>query len=195
MINLYFSYWAWRSPWRYVVSLKTFVKFLSWDEKSGTQFFRSSNLPVDYKSGQTTSIQIIDIWWSSLVIMDDFKLISRPVFFRLGEINKSWFWVLSKKFFLNFFLVGYWISNYKKIYKNFWQKSKSWIVYFTVTEKKLSGNELKIIHAHLTKLDQQISIIWIEVAGPLLQPTSRFDILKNWVTDCSAQDRNLTKSY
>ena len=76
--------------------LKLFVKFLSWAEQSGTQFFRLSNLLLVYKSGPANSIQIFDIWWLSLDINDDFKLISRTSFFRFGEINKSLFWVLSK---------------------------------------------------------------------------------------------------
>ena len=61
---------------------------------------------------------IFDIWWSSLDIMDDFKLISRTVFLRFGEINKSWFLVLSKKFFYNFFLVANYISKFIKKIKN-----------------------------------------------------------------------------
>ena len=32
-------------------------------------------------------------YWSSLDIMNDFKLISTFVIFRFSEINKSWFWV------------------------------------------------------------------------------------------------------
>ena len=60
-----------------------------------TQFFRRTNSLVVYNCGPATSILIIDIWRSSLDIMDDFKLISRTVFFRFGEINKSWFWVFS----------------------------------------------------------------------------------------------------
>ena len=47
-------------------------------------------------------------------MLNDFKANSRIVFFRIGEINKSWFWALSKKIFFNFFSVVYQISNNKK---------------------------------------------------------------------------------
>ena len=56
-----------------------------------------------------------------------------------------------------------------------------------------SGNELKIIHyvqtwppdvKNFKKSRQQF-----------LQSASKFDRLKNWVADCSAQGRNLTKSF
>ena len=58
------------------------------------------------------------IWWSSLDKINDFKAISRIVFFRFGEINKSLFWVFSKKNFFNFFLVANYISKYIKKIKN-----------------------------------------------------------------------------
>ena len=37
-------------------------------------------------------------------------------------------------------------------------------------------------------LDHQMSRIWIEVAGPLLETISKFDRLNNWVPNCSAQE-------
>ena len=61
------------------------------------------------------------------------------------------------------------------------------------TEKHHSENELKIIHyvqtwppdvKNLKKSSQQF-----------LLSTSKFDRLKTWVADCSAQGRNLTKSF
>ena len=44
------------TPWGHVLSQKLIVKFQSWAEQSGTQFFRRSNLLVVYKSGPATSI-------------------------------------------------------------------------------------------------------------------------------------------
>ena len=61
-----------------------------------------------------TFFQIFDIWWSSLDIMDDFKLISRTVIFHLGEINNIMIFSFVKKNFFSLFLVRYYISNYKK---------------------------------------------------------------------------------
>ena len=60
---------------------------------------------------------------------------------------------------------------------------------------KITVLEMSLKSSIMSKLDHQMSIILIEFAGPKLQHSSRFDLLKNWVPDCSAQDRNLTKSY
>ena len=78
---------------------KLFAEILSWAEQSGTQFFRRSNLLVVSSSCAALFFQHFDIWWWSLNILNDFKAISKTGFFRFGEINKSWFWVLSKKIF------------------------------------------------------------------------------------------------
>ena len=40
-----------------------------------------------------------------------------------------------------------------------------------------------------------MSKIWIEVADPLFEITSKFGRLKSGVPDISAQDRNLTKKF
>ena len=41
----------------------------------------------------------------------------------------------------------------------------------------------------ISKLDHQMSKSWKRIVAHELQTTSRFDLLKNWVPDCSAQDR------
>ena len=81
--------------------------------------------------------QLFDIWWSSLDKINDFKAISRTVFFHFGEINKSLFWVLSKKIFFNFFLVGYYIPKYKK-------KSK-------ISKNQILKKSLKIFSKKMSK--------------------------------------------
>ena len=51
-----------------------------------------------------TFFQILDIWWSSLDIVDDFKFISRTAFFHFGEIKENHdFEFCQKTFFLIFF--------------------------------------------------------------------------------------------
>ena len=47
----------------------------------------------------------------------------------------------------------------------------------------------------LSKLDHQMSKYWKRIAAHELETTSKFDILKNWVPDCSAQDRISAKSF
>ena len=81
--------------WLTLLSLYTIVKSYNFLSNSCPEL---SNQLLSFsasKSGPATSIQILDTWWSSLDIMNDFKLISRMAFFRFGEINKSLFWVLS----------------------------------------------------------------------------------------------------
>ena len=46
----------------------------------------------------------------------------------------------------------------------------------------------------LSKLDHQMSKSWKRIVAHELQTTSKFDLLKNWVPDCSAQDRISAKS-
>ena len=86
---------------------KLFAEILYWAEKSGTQFFSLSNLHIVSNACATIRFQLFDIWWSSLNKINDFKAISRMEFFCFGEKNISLFWVLSKKFFFQFFSVVY----------------------------------------------------------------------------------------
>ena len=76
---------------------------------------------------------------------NDFKPISRIVFFRFGETNKPLFWLFSKKNFFNFLLVAYYISKDKKGL-HFFFKLTIMVCYFTETYKYYSRNRLKIIH-------------------------------------------------
>ena len=101
--NLDFSYWAWSTPWGHVLSLKSFCRnpALSWAIRYSV--FQPVKFASTLQKLLATFFQILDIWWSSLDIMDGFKLISRTVFLFFGEINKSLFWVLSKKNFLIYF--------------------------------------------------------------------------------------------
>ena len=99
IFDLIQKYWMWSKKFNAAnfifeladgIGIKTFCQILvlSWAEQSGTQFFSLSNFPIVYKSGSAISIQILDIWWATLDIMDDFKLISRMMYFRFGEIKK-----------------------------------------------------------------------------------------------------------
>ena len=92
----HFSSWAWSTPWGHVLSLITFrqIPVLSW----------AIRYSVFQKVKFTSSLQKwaghvnLNYWHLvvNLVIMDDFKLISRTAFFRFGEINKSLFWIFWK---------------------------------------------------------------------------------------------------
>ena len=116
----FFSYLAWSLPWGHDLSQKTFCQIpaLSW--AISYSVFQNVKFTSSLQKLLATFFQILDIWWSRLVIMDDFKPISRTAFFHFGEINKSLFWVLSKKFFrfFNFFYYNLKCNNkLKKIKK------------------------------------------------------------------------------
>ena len=66
---------------------------------------------------------------------------------------------------------------------------------FISPKRKITILEMSLKSSIMSKLDHQMSIILIEFAGPKLQPISRFDLLKNWVPDCSAQDRISEKVF
>ena len=97
-----------------------FAEILPWAEQSGTQFFSLSNLLVVSKACATIRFQLFDIWWSSLDVINDFKAISKIAFFRFGEINRSLFWVFTKK--IIYFLYIYKRNNQPKKYWNFFLK-------------------------------------------------------------------------
>ena len=87
MKNIFFPYWAWSTPWGHVLSLITFrqIPALSW--AISYSVFQPVKFASTLQKLLATFFQILDIWWSSLVIMDDFKPISRTALFRFGEIN------------------------------------------------------------------------------------------------------------
>ena len=77
------------------------------------------------------SIQILDIWWSSLDIMDDFKLFQNGLFpFQWNE-QIGFLSFVKDNVFLILFLVGSYISNYNKN-----------IIFFFLTKFKI----IEIIH-------------------------------------------------
>ena len=47
----------------------------------------------------------------------------------------------------------------------------------------------------MSKLDRQMSSVWIEVANQLLETTNKFGRLKSGVPDISVQDRDLTETF
>ena len=47
----------------------------------------------------------------------------------------------------------------------------------------------------ISKLDHQMSKSWKRIVAHELQTSSKFDLLKKWVTDCSAQDRISAKNF
>ena len=63
------------------------------------QILSFSACQIVYKNCWLLFFQILDIWWSSLGIMDDFKLTSKKVIFHLGEIHKIIIFSFVKKIF------------------------------------------------------------------------------------------------
>ena len=82
---------------------KLFAKILSWAEQSDSQFYSLSDLLLVSSLCTAIPFQLFDIWWLSLDKMNDFKAISRIVFFRFGEIINIMILSFVKKIFFNFF--------------------------------------------------------------------------------------------
>ena len=66
---------------------------------------------------------------------------------------------------------------------------------FISLKRKNAILEMALKSFILSKLDHQMSKSWKRIAAHELQTSSRFDLLKNWVPDCSAQDRISRKSF
>ena len=66
---------------------------------------------------------------------------------------------------------------------------------FISPKRKNASLEMALKSFILSKLDLQMSKSWKRIAAHELETTSKFDLLKNWVPDCSAQGRILAKSF
>ena len=106
--NLDFYYWA------CFESKKLFAEILSWVEQSCMySVFQFVKFVSSFKSVCDHPFSTFWHLMVKFVYYRFFKATSRVAFFRFDEINKSLFWVFSKKF-LNIFLVGYYIYKYIK---------------------------------------------------------------------------------
>ena len=66
---------------------------------------------------------------------------------------------------------------------------------FISPKRKNTILEMALKSFILSKLDHQMSKYWKRIAAHELETTIKFDLLKNWVPDCSAQDRISAKSF
>ena len=66
---------------------------------------------------------------------------------------------------------------------------------FISLKRKTASLEMALKSFILSKLEHQMSKSWKKSAAHELETTSKFDLLKNWVPDCSAQDRISAKSF
>ena len=60
---------------------------------------------------------------------------------------------------------------------------------FISPKRKNASLEMALKSFILSRLDNQMSKRWKQIAAHELETTSKFDLLKNWVPDCSAQER------
>ena len=186
---------------------KLFAEILSWAEQSGTQFFSLSNLLIVSKTCLAICIQLFDIWWSSLDIINDFKAISRMVFFRFGEIINIMILSFVKKFFLTFFQIPYKISIHKKniskkkisffqkkkLWKkfwknNFWKNEIFFLKYFFYKSKFYNELKKKSKKIFLTKLKIMMLIISPKRKNTILEMALKSFIL-------SKLDHQMSKSW
>ena len=66
---------------------------------------------------------------------------------------------------------------------------------FISPKRKKTVLEMVLKSFILSKLDHEMSKSWKEIVAHELETTSKFDLLKNWVLDCSAQDSISAKSF
>ncbi len=128
------------------MSLKTFrqIPALSW--AISYSVFQPVKFASTLQKLLATFFQILDIWWSSLVIMDDFKPISRTAIFRFGEINTIMILSFVKKIF--FFIFFY-------FFFKFWKSFYFFIFFNSKFNNKLKKKEKKNF---LTKLKIMICL-------------------------------------
>ena len=91
--------WA-RQAQREVVKIKKSWFFLLGLKYNLRTWFESKKVRHSFFNILSSDTQV-------LVILNDFKAISRTASFCFGEINKSWFWVLSKKLFFYLFFSSF----------------------------------------------------------------------------------------
>ena len=77
----------------------------------------------------------------------------------------------------------------KKSQKNFFLTKLKIMMLFISPKRKNAILEMALKSFILSKLDHQMSKSWKRIAAHELETTSKFDLLKNWVPDCSAQGR------
>ena len=82
----------------------------------------------------------------------------------------------------------------KKLKKFFLTKLKIMMLFIS-PKRKNASLEMALKSFILSKLDHQMSKSWKWIAAHELETTSKFDLLKNWVPDCSAQGRISAKSF
>ena len=66
--NLYFSYWAWSTPWGHVLSLKTFIKFMSWPLSCQALFYQILFCLAGWKFS-TFKLKLLSIQISNLTYL------------------------------------------------------------------------------------------------------------------------------
>ena len=66
---------------------------------------------------------------------------------------------------------------------------------FTSPKRKKTNLEMALKSFNISILDHQMSKSWKQIAAQELETTSKFDLLKNWVPDCSAQGTISAKSF
>ena len=78
---------------------------------------------------------------------------------------------------------------------NFRERSQKKQMSSAVRSEKITNLKMSLKSSIMSKLDHQMSRIWIEVTSPLLETTNKFRRQKSGALDISVQDRNLTKTF
>ena len=105
------------------------------------------------------------------------------------------FWKNEIFFLKYFFYKSKFYNEFKKKSKKIFLTKLKIMMLIISPKRKNTILEMALKSLILSKLDHQMSKSWKRIVAHELQTTSRFDLLKNWVPDCSAQDRISAKSF
>ena len=108
---------------------------------------------------------------------------------------KKIFWRNEIFFLKYFFYKSKFYNELKKKLKNFFLTKLKIMMLIISPKRKNTILEMALKSFILSKLDHQMSKSWKRIVAHELQTTSKFDLLKNWVSDCSAQDRLSAKRF
>ena len=118
-----------------------------------------------------------------------FKKFSKKFF------QKKIFWKNEFFFLKYFFYESKFYKELKKKLKKFFLTKLKIMMLIISPKRKNTILEMALKSFILSKLDHQMSKSWKRIVAHELQTTSKFDLLKNWVPDCSAQGRISAKSF
>ena len=120
----------------------------------------------------------------SLLTFFENSFFQKKFFFQ--KIFKKFFWKNEFFFLKYFFYKSKFYNEFKKKSKNFFLTKFKIMMLIISPKRKIAVLEMALKSSNISKLDHQMSKSWKKIAAHELEITSKFDLLENWVPDCSA---------